>query len=122
MNAPDTKHPYLPSLIKELEAAEAGNIDLDASILCVIDNAWYPSALIAAPPYTTSIDAAVGLCERLLPKWAWDVGKDGPVYEATVWADRTKGGLAEYATLTAPSAPIALVIATLKAYEAQSNA
>lgn len=79
----------MTSLIERLEGAEVGSRELDADLqdalfCCQIkrerqllqsyvfhmgDGEW---ELI--PHYTTSLDAALALVERVLPGWAWSVG------------------------------------------------
>ncbi len=111
----------LPDLIAELEAADEGTKDLDATIHCVLKGAWYPYALTVAEPVTTSIDAAVVLCERLLPEWSWECRRSGfGNSQADVWNPLKSPGTGNsYRTDTGNTPAIALVIAALKAFEAQ---
>lgn len=103
----------LQDLIAELEAADEGSKDLDATIHSVLNGSWYPYALTVAEPVTTSVDAAVGLCERLLPGWVWEVSS---AVGATV-------SHYEYREVdVAASTPaLSLTIATLKAHLEQSD-
>lgn len=61
---------------------------------------------------TGSIDAAVALCERVLPGWIWQVSQ----LTADVW-DGINGGFTAYHKIPA----IALLIATLKALDAKET-
>jgi hypothetical protein len=90
------------------------------------------------PKYTTSLDAAIALCERVLPGWCWKVGTCHVSDDAWVcpdWNDPVHGerlkaelGEPEFETWKdvgfdvdlRPSGrvPVALCIATLKALRA----
>lgn len=91
-----------------------------------------------AHPYTTSLDAAIALCERLLPGWCWKVGTchvsdDAwvcPDWNDPVHGERLKAELGEpefgawkdvgFDVDLRPSGrvPVALCIAILKALRA----
>lgn len=61
-----------------------------------------------APPYTSSIDAAISLVERVRPAFWWVVGgSEGMEYEAEVGRWKAKGH----------SAPLALLAALLSSIE-----
>jgi hypothetical protein len=69
----------MTDLIKRLEEAEEGSADLDREVeraLGVIpmgvreDGTWGQKQR----PWTTSLDAALALAERVLPGWAWSAG------------------------------------------------
>ena len=73
--------------------------------------------LIVVPELTASLDAAVALCERVLPGW------DGfaPINatgEAWVWP---AGGMSRGHRANGPTPAIALLIAILTALEAREN-
>lgn len=66
----------ITSLIEKLEGAEVGSRELDADVALQVgwtvhpgDNWIGPHAEIAVPDYTTSLDAALALAERVLPGW-----------------------------------------------------
>jgi len=76
------------------------------------------------PPFTASIDAAVGFLVKVWPSAYWRVAKltpaflklsDGEPYWATV------GAPGEQETAHAQTAPIALLIATLRALQASTG-
>jgi hypothetical protein len=76
----------MTDLIKRLKEAETGSRELDALMWPLHpgfkrmrgthfhdddkEKAW---RAIAAPAYTTSLDAALALAERVLPGWSWMV-------------------------------------------------
>lgn len=70
------------------------------------------------PAYTASLDAAVALCERVLPGWGISLGINIKTYGAHIWKPGALGP--EFSGRHSRPA-IALVLATLKALEA-SNA
>lgn len=93
----------LSALIARLEAAEVGSRELDAEIARAmgweVHNArrnglWVvpfgehdtcdPEAMFALGNYTTSLDAALALAERVLDGWRWSVQQLGPNYEASL--------------------------------------
>jgi hypothetical protein len=59
----------LRELLDRVESATGHDPRLDHVI-----NGLFPDCELGAPYYTGSIDAAVALCERVLPGWAWKVG------------------------------------------------
>lgn len=67
----------------------------------------------ADPPlWTSSVDAALALVERLLPGWTWRVEKWTECYDAKLW------GLADAPGIGAghgPTAPLAILAALLTA-------
>lgn len=69
------------------------------------------------PRYTASLDAAVGLVERVLPGWDWKVAKHGT---AKVSDPDGVGVSADYICWTAASAPLALLSAMFKALDAKA--
>lgn len=95
------------TLLARLEAAEAGSVKLDAELWDLIDarpredigfgpiHKRDPEDAVAfdrPPPFTTSIDAALALVERVLPGAWFTFGKgrtrpDEPLYGAILFAD-----------------------------------
>ena len=66
-------HHSITSLIEKLEGAETGSLELDADVALQVgwtvhpgDNWIGPHAEIAVPDYTTSLDAALALAERIV--------------------------------------------------------
>jgi hypothetical protein len=57
-------------LLAQLEGSTSGSAELDWLIM----EEFGPKGGGIPAHYTTSIDAAVALCERLLPEWSWQVG------------------------------------------------
>lgn len=75
-------------------------------------NQW---ASVSLPLYTASIDAAVSLCERVLPndhRQHWTVGKWASCYRANIKPQQSGG---EMICGDAPTAALALCLATLRA-------
>lgn len=124
---------HTKGLIERLEAAEVGSRELDWLIadLFAYPEPWPQSALwppFAAgsrfdksiPAYTTSLDAALSLAERVLPGQAramGDMAFDPPGLPwATIW---TTGGDPKFNAHAATPA-LALCIAILKAHEART--
>lgn len=105
----------LTSLIERLEKAEGPSRDLDAAIFDAIPpttDAPYP------PEFTSSIDAAVSLAERVLPGRSIMMGwrqssETRPWARVGLWADPD-------ATGATPA--IALVLATLRALQSRGEA
>ncbi len=108
----------LQDLIAELEAADEGSKDWDATIHCVLNGSWYPYAQTVAEPVTTSIDAAIELCEQLLPGWSWAVSVS--TFRNKAYGDVMNPGKMRRDAVTGETTPaLALTIAVLKAHEAQ---
>ncbi len=96
----------LSALIARLEAAEVGSRELDAEIalataqdgaVSIVDPevagifsprpGWLLDAngsSISASPFTTSLDAALALAERVLGGWAWQVDRWGAMSRITL--------------------------------------
>lgn len=136
--------PDMSALIARLEAAEAGSRELDAAVwaasngyeLFEHDGAGWryrmkPDDIMRhertgyISPYTTSLDAALALAERVLPGWAWNIERWGKMTRITLnecdnegW-HRSKHVRIEYASERSPA--LALVIATLKAVSAKGE-
>lgn len=84
-------------------------------------NQW---AVVNLKPYTTSLDAAVGLAERVLPRWHWHVetiAKPHTQWLAEMYdceAYRPGGAKQGYSKAT-PA--VALLIAIIRALKEQAN-
>lgn len=101
----------------------------------IVGDVWHlqdPQDTIAyePPPYiTASIDAALALCERMLPGWAWQVSKIEGVpsraptrdCEVRLWLPgiRTQGLPVETVTADAATPALAILAATVRAILAQ---
>lgn len=100
-------------LVARLEAASVGSRDIDQ----LIDMAFptdgappgYRWALDLIPRYTTSLDAALALAERVLPGWHWGLSKTG----ACLLDDKEETEVRVNIAHKAPA--LALCIAILKA-------
>lgn len=81
-----------PSLIERLQAAKAGSRELDRAILkwnrpnlTPLRERYHDGRDWAViPAYTTSLDAAVALVERVRPGHEWTVEKCGDLYFSTI--------------------------------------
>ena len=131
----------ITSLIEKLEEADVGSRELDVSLAW---NSWVEPKLWASttskgvtvwkverqgkrvplPNYTTSLDAALALAERVLPGWWWTTGRCGLTCHASVGPDSkfigepdlSKFDSGFHADVPNPSTPaIALCIAILRA-------
>lgn len=99
-------------LIARLEALTVPDRKVDAEI-GVILHIHPPGGGWLSHEYTRSLDAAVALCERVLPDWVWQVSR----LSADVW-DGMNIGVTAYHKIPA----IALLIATLKALDTKETA
>lgn len=138
----------LTTLIAKLEAATGPDRELDVAISCDIDGCvlekrgndrkeWLypvegdggrqdPSAYgqFLSPRFTSSIDDAVALAERVLPGFVFDyIGQDyisvDNGYKATGWIVEVVNGKRFQGQ--AQSLPIAIVIAILRAKQAEDK-
>ena len=124
----------ITSLIEKLEGAEVGSRELDVSLAW---NSWVEPKLWASttskgvtvwkverqgkrvplPNYTTSLDAALSLAERVLTMGAWDVGytynSDRPHYARLVIVRDDEGQPEIYGRAATPA--LALCAAILRA-------
>lgn len=104
----------MTDLIKRLEEAEEGCPFLDREIWVALEFDGNRSP-VDAPEYTTSIDAALALAERVLPGWHYELtpGRAGIAAEQWSYYDSAEdeGGQSARAKTT----PLALCIAILKA-------
>lgn len=101
-------------LLTRLEAAKEGSRELDAEIGQFTGDPYADAEYYCYPPYTTSLDAITGLIERELPGWTRLSCSDG---WASIWM--RKKGLVE--SIHAPTEPLALCIAFVKAKEAKDE-
>jgi len=107
----------LGDLVERLEKAEGGSRELDAEIALLEGwtlqkmkgdrqpywrkpgvTHWFSREHDGPPMYTTSIDAAVALAERLLPRWSGvvDFGRDAPMRRADIYSHVKEMGEDEY--------------------------
>jgi hypothetical protein len=101
----------MTDLIKRLEEAEEGCPFLDREIWVALEFDRRSSP-IDAPEYTTSLDAALALAERVLPGWDWHARSHyGDKFFAQVWPAFQSRQHEAYAATPA----LALCIAILKA-------
>ena len=137
----------LSSLISRVEKATGPSRDLDGDIeeatggcahreteyYCIEDGNDVDSGFTCkrcgidlygqrAPAYTSSVDAAISLAERVLPGWTIaSIGQD----DRKGWhAELRKGHATAYSTVELSGAPIpalALVLATLRAIQSQKG-
>lgn len=127
--------PTMTDLIKRLEEAEAGSRELDALVFrrfggplpkefagYGVELTWQADGSATMPvgemqvrydppAYTTSLDAALALAERVLPEWGWYAG--GSRGEHCGRLDTPDGCDFEEAYAATPA--LALCIAVLKA-------
>lgn len=110
------------ALIARLEAAETGSRELHAAFARVIAGSptdhWY--ALFGewvtddtVPAYTSSLDAALALAERVCPAMMWSAHPACPGVTMGYHVPRSFGNGEQWAT--APTPALALCIAILKA-------
>lgn len=134
----------LSSLIARLEAAEGPSREFDRDIALTVDGfvyekrgkdakPWFYHSTLRGrrqlispynserlPAYTSSIDAAVSLAERVLPGWDWGTqsfGEDGA--QGKVWKHGWHDDTVIYADHSSPV--IALVLATLRALQQKGS-
>lgn len=134
----------IDALIERLEAATGPDRELDAAIFAwseggrihyfdalaknyvwerPIDGFWIRGvkSVPSTTKFTASIDAALALCERMLPGWSWKiVGEPGAVYPHCAVL-RNAGKLSDVAEAFVAShrtAPLAMVSALLLALRA----
>lgn len=120
-----------PSLISRLEESTEGSRELDTDLFqAFAGDDWHKAYIRAqepcgcphdmaveearhyAPRYTTSLDAAIALVERLLPGWWWEIDAAG---NATVFK------APRYVVEHAATPALALCLAALKAMEAKDG-
>lgn len=113
-------------LIEKLEKAEGPDRELDRSLSETFGRKNDFGVLICAGylgigDFTSSVDAAVRLCERVLPGHGYDIARCEQCH-ATIW-EKDKNGNFVSRTYQVPGAtlPIALCIAILKALQAKGE-
>lgn len=77
----------LDDLIERLEKAGGPDRELDIALTKQFIAGKQYRHPDLAPPYTTSLDAAVALVERVLPGWGWQVGTCYVSDDALVFPD-----------------------------------
>jgi hypothetical protein len=131
----------MTDLIKRLEEAEAGSRELDALVFrrfggplpkefagYGVELTWQADGSATMPvgemqvrydppAYTTSLDAALALAERVLPGWGWEISHDDCIgnYYAWVGKDFYLRGPQEHLRGIQENPALALCIAVLKA-------
>ncbi len=73
----------ITSLIEKLEGAGVGSRELDCAIWTATGG-W--DHVERPPTFSTSLDAALALVERVLPGWVWNMGNDLPCW-VHLWID-----------------------------------
>lgn len=93
-----------------------------------VDGMWVRDVVkfSSVPKYTSSIDAAVSLAERVLPGWFWGItqgsdGNDSYEFQGNVWPGVTPfpAGLERFGYHRSPA--IALVLAILRALQQKGS-
>ena len=105
----------MTDLIKRLEEADDGEPLLDREIWVALEFDGNRSP-VDAPEYTTSLDAALALAERVLPGWGWVLStgaRDQPAW-VQAYPEPVDEDVCRDAVASA-SLPLALCIAILKA-------
>lgn len=123
----------LEGLVERLREAKGPDREIDGDLFFELDPefpnfAMHMSALpdpatfatgaytsVKAPAYTSSIDAALALVERVLPGWRYDLHSPrfGTPFEAVLMDG--DGAARKIVVSTAPTAPIAILAALLTA-------
>jgi hypothetical protein len=102
-------------LIERLEAAEAGSRELDRAVWSALefDHDGEPTK---CPAYTTSLDAALALAERVLPGWGFvlSTGAAGQPAWAQAYPEPVDEDICRDAT-AAGTRPLAVCLSILKA-------
>lgn len=115
----------IPELIEKLEKATAPDRELDADIAITLkmiaEREWWSVNYLSGdmiPAYTASIDAAVHLCERVLPGWRNSSIKSGDnEFAAYIWADSNPWPPEASVERVKSSRAIALCIAIFRALQ-----
>ncbi|PZO78454.1 MAG: hypothetical protein DI629_12210 [Mesorhizobium amorphae] len=136
----------LAELIERVEKLEGPDRHIDVELALLkpwpahqerrrVDQAWCIGVrfqgkgwIEPAEPATSSLDAAVSLVNRVLPGWYWGISVEPPVHgkrfhavvnNIPVWS-AADNGLVQSADY-APSAALAITLATLKAKQAMES-
>lgn len=102
------------------------HISMDHMEMCAPGTYWLKqrsgASLLTAPTYTASLDAALALVERVLPGCVWVVGQDWGAILTPRGARASIGyGKIDIADVYAPTPTLALILALLRAMEAQAQ-
>lgn len=113
------------NLLSRLQGLTAPDREVDA-LIHTATNAPLREGLRfgRVPAYTASLDAAVALCERVLPGWSWEcrASGTGDKGQATVWnPSKAPGYNEEQRAYNCATPAIALLIAILTALEARDG-
>lgn len=120
-----TDRKTLEALLKRVEEAGGGSRDLDRDIWQAFDAAaaGAPHGEMPGTFYTSSIDAALALVERVLPGWTYALDNAGRTFHCELNSNTGRfllqGDIERHAS--APAAPLAILIAMLHALIAQTE-
>jgi len=115
----------MDELIERLEKAVGPDHELDLILARMVA----PGAIAHSSehlPYTSSVDSALALVERKLPGWAWYVERIAGIdtrphiCEADLWLPAQLGRGGRFRA-GAPTAPLAILLALLKALNSDSS-
>lgn len=146
MTTPHQHNTALEVLLARVEKAEGADRELDALLWCMEENVTFShlvghgeTIIYFEPPragsrrcpgwpgYTASLDAALSLCERVLPGWI--VASIGQQDDRSWWVELWKGALTSYSLVADSDSRIrfktpalALIAALLKSLIAQGKA
>lgn len=123
----------LTSLIERLEKAEGPSRELDRAIWEAFgspsrsDGVPEFAGFLGIAMFSSSIDAAVSLAERVLPGWFFEhIGNDAMGEDDYMswlgWTVELSPGMSAGAQGQAKTLPIAIVIATLRALQSKGEA
>jgi hypothetical protein len=108
----------ISDLITRLEGAEGADRELDIAVARAFLLPWSREWTPPAPPYTSSLDAALGLAERVLPGSRWMVERH---FDGSGWAMIHAKPGTERDMTEAKTPALALVLAVLKGKEMTSG-
>lgn len=124
---PMLKDNLIEALIERVAGATGPDREIDIALWRALDGGENDYAVGRLPlpwlcTYTSSIDAALGLVERLLPGWEWLVStsRERQAYWAEVHEVVPKGELRTVFGTRKPTAPLAIIsalLATLRAIQ-----
>ena len=116
----------LAALLERVRKATGPDRELDYEIPLAVEppppTGFWTTDREYYPPITSSIDAALGLVERVLPGWSWRVGAYNldrvPRCELAQPVETEFGpGIGVRAQVDGPTAPLAILAAMLTALE-----
>ena len=120
MQAEATRAKELAGLIERLEKATGPDGAIDDLLYWTLKQHPAKGPFARIPAYTDSIDAALGLVERVLPGWMWYVGSVGendmPQATITEPVEDCRDFVGH-----APTAPLAILLALLRALAQESQ-